>query len=86
MLSSLSGSTLGVWVSRRRKIQLGEETTTLLLNMVISKSRGSDFNTAMLCDTTGRHLVMMPQAFDFSMEGRIQRIENEVSPLACRNF
>ncbi|HQK41286.1 MAG TPA: phosphoribosylformylglycinamidine synthase subunit PurQ, partial [Flavobacterium alvei] len=21
---------------------------------------GSDFNTAMLCDTTGRHLVMMP--------------------------
>jgi phosphoribosylformylglycinamidine synthase len=24
------------------------------------KSNGSDFNTAMLCDTTGRHLVMMP--------------------------
>jgi phosphoribosylformylglycinamidine synthase len=21
---------------------------------------GSDFNTAMLCDSTGRHLVMMP--------------------------
>jgi phosphoribosylformylglycinamidine (FGAM) synthase-like amidotransferase family enzyme len=38
---------------------------------------GSDFNTAMLCDSTGRHLVMMPHIErSTSMElGTIQRIE-----------
>jgi phosphoribosylformylglycinamidine (FGAM) synthase-like amidotransferase family enzyme len=36
MLSSLSGSTLGVWVSRRRNSTYlwVKKTTTLLLNMV----------------------------------------------------
>jgi phosphoribosylformylglycinamidine (FGAM) synthase-like amidotransferase family enzyme len=39
---------------------------------------GSDFNTAMLCDSTGRHLVMMPhiERSTFNGTGRtIQRIE-----------
>jgi phosphoribosylformylglycinamidine synthase len=64
MLSTLAGSTLGVWVSRRRKIQPYHEDK---YNIVAkygyegypANPNGSDFNTAMLCDSTGRHLVMM---------------------------
>jgi phosphoribosylformylglycinamidine synthase len=36
---------------------------------------GSDYNTAMLCDTTGRHLVMMPhiERSNFNGTGQIIR-------------
>ncbi|MGS0524113.1 phosphoribosylformylglycinamidine synthase [Zobellia nedashkovskayae] len=67
MLSSLAGTTLGVWISH------GEGKFSLPHNEdqygVVAKygyegypanPNGSDFNTAMLCDTTGRHLVTMP--------------------------
>ncbi|CAZ94165.1 MULTISPECIES: phosphoribosylformylglycinamidine synthase [Zobellia] len=67
MLSSLAGSTLGVWISH------GEGKFSLPHNEdqydIVAKygyegypanPNGSDFNTAMLCDTTGRHLVTMP--------------------------
>ncbi|MGJ8737132.1 phosphoribosylformylglycinamidine synthase [Zobellia laminariae] len=67
MLSNLAGTTLGVWISH------GEGKFSLPHNEdqygVVAKygyegypanPNGSDFNTAMLCDTTGRHLVTMP--------------------------
>ena len=28
--------------------------------IMTANPNGSDFNTAMMCDTTGQHLVMMP--------------------------
>jgi phosphoribosylformylglycinamidine synthase len=67
MLSSLEGATLGVWVSHGEgKFHLPEQEANY--NIVAkygyegypSNPNGSDYNTAMLCDTTGRHLVMMP--------------------------
>lgn len=67
MLSTLAGSTLGVWISH------GEGKFNLPYNedryQIVAKygyegyphnPNGSDFNTAMLCDKTGRHLVTMP--------------------------
>ncbi len=67
MLSTLAGSTLGVWVSHGEgKFQLPYEESKY---QIVSKygyaeypasPNGSDFNTAMMCDDTGRHLVMMP--------------------------
>lgn len=67
MLSSLEGARLGVWISH------GEGKFILPMpkdqyHLVASYGyegypacpNGSDFNTAMLCDKTGRHLVTMP--------------------------
>lgn len=67
MLSSLAGSRLGVWVSNGEgKFDL--PYTKDHYNIVAqygyegypADPNGSDFNTAMLCDPTGRHLVTMP--------------------------
>ncbi|MEC4050617.1 phosphoribosylformylglycinamidine synthase [Flavobacterium sp. SUN046] len=67
MLSTLAGTTLGVWVSHGEgKFHLPYEESQY--NIVAkyayegypANPNGSDYNTAMLCDTTGRHLVMMP--------------------------
>ena len=67
MLSSLEGATLGVWISHGEgKFNLPEPEAHY--NIVAkygyesypANPNGSDYNTAMLCDTTGRHLVMMP--------------------------
>ena len=67
MLSSLAGTTLGVWVSHGEgKFKLPYEESQY--NIVAkygyegypANPNGSDYNTAMMCDTTGRHLVMMP--------------------------
>jgi phosphoribosylformylglycinamidine synthase len=64
MLSSLQGSTLGVWVSHGEGKFNYQWVKTY--NIVAkygyegypANPNGSDFNTAMLCDTTGRHLLM----------------------------
>ena len=67
MLSSLAGTTLGVWVSHGEgKFKLPYEESQY--NIVAkygyegypANPNGSDYNTAMMCDVTGRHLVMMP--------------------------
>ncbi len=67
MLSTLAGTTLGVWVSHGEgKFKLPYEESRY--NIVAkygyesypANPNGSNFNTAMMCDTTGRHLVMMP--------------------------
>jgi phosphoribosylformylglycinamidine synthase len=67
MLSSLAGSTLGVWVSHgegKFHLPLEENQYRIVAKYGYEKypanPNGSDYNTAMLCDTTGRHLVMMP--------------------------
>lgn len=67
MLKTLAGTTLGVWVSHGEgKFHLPYEESQY--NIVAkygyegypANPNGSDYNTAMMCDKTGRHLVMMP--------------------------
>jgi phosphoribosylformylglycinamidine synthase len=67
MLKTLAGTTLGVWISHGEgKFNLPKEENQY--NIVAkyayeaypANPNGSDFNTAMLCDATGRHLVTMP--------------------------
>ena len=67
MLSSLAGSTLGVWVSHgegKFNLPMGEENYHIVAKYGYegypANPNGSDYNTAMMCDATGRHLVMMP--------------------------
>ncbi|WP_160069805.1 phosphoribosylformylglycinamidine synthase [Sphingobacterium bovisgrunnientis] len=67
MLKTLAGSTLGVWISHgegKFKLPYAEEKYNIVAKYAYEQyphnPNGSDFNTAMLCDTTGRHLVTMP--------------------------
>jgi phosphoribosylformylglycinamidine synthase len=67
MLSSLEGATLGVWVSHgegKFNLPYTEDKYNIVgkygYDSYPANPNGSIFNTAMLCDNTGRHLVMMP--------------------------
>ncbi len=67
MLSTLAGSTLGVWVSHgegKFKLPYDESQYNIVAKYAYegypANPNGSDYNTAMMCDATGRHLVMMP--------------------------
>ena len=67
MLSSFEGATLGVWISHgegKFDFPLSEDHYDIVAkygyDTYPSNPNGSDFNTAMLCDKTGRHLVTMP--------------------------
>jgi phosphoribosylformylglycinamidine synthase len=67
MLSGLAGTTLGVWISHgegKFKLPYGEDQYQIVgkygYESYPANPNGSDYNTAMLCDTTGRHLVIMP--------------------------
>ncbi|MCX2584023.1 phosphoribosylformylglycinamidine synthase [Pedobacter sp. MR22-3] len=67
MLSTLAGSTLGVWVSHgegRFSLPYTEDRYKIVAKYAYegypASPNGSDYNTAMMCDETGRHLVMMP--------------------------
>ena len=67
MLSSLEGCTMGVWISHGEgKFDLPyEESRYHIVGKYAYDSyphnpNGSDFNTAMMCDVSGRHLVTMP--------------------------
>lgn len=67
MLSTLAGSTLGVWVSHgegKFHLPYSEEKYNIVGKYGYAEypanPNGSDYNTAMICDTTGRHLVTMP--------------------------
>ena len=67
MLKSLGGTKLGVWISHGEgKFHLPQQESDY---DIVAKygyadypanPNGSDYNTAMLCDKTGRHLVTMP--------------------------
>ncbi|MES2568148.1 MAG: phosphoribosylformylglycinamidine synthase [Bacteroidota bacterium] len=67
MLSTLEGSTLGVWISHgegKFKLPNTEDKYNVVAQYAYdgypANPNGSDFNTAMMCDKTGRHLVTMP--------------------------
>ncbi len=91
MLSSLAGTTLGVWVSHGEgKFNLPYDESQY--NIVAkygyegypANPNGSDYNTAMLCDKTGRHLVMMPHiersTFPWNWANYPKDRNDEVSP------
>ena len=67
MLKTLAGTTLGVWVSHgegKFKLPYEESQYNIVAKYAYegypANPNGSDYNTAMMCDKTGRHLVMMP--------------------------
>ncbi len=67
MLSSLAGTTLGVWISHgegKFSLPQSEHKYDIVAKYGYegypANPNGSDFNTAMLCDASGRHLVTMP--------------------------
>lgn len=67
MLSTLEGTTLGVWISHgegKFNLPHSEDKYDIVAKYGYegypANPNGSDFNTAMLCDKTGRHLVTMP--------------------------
>ncbi|MDD2674576.1 MAG: phosphoribosylformylglycinamidine synthase [Flavobacterium sp.] len=91
MLSSLAGSTLGVWVSHgegKFNLPMGEENYNIVSKYAYegypANPNGSDYNTAMLCDKTGRHLVMMPHiersTFQWNWTHYPKDRNDEVSP------
>ncbi|RYD96061.1 MAG: phosphoribosylformylglycinamidine synthase [Sphingobacteriales bacterium] len=67
MLKSLAGSTLGVWISHgegKFNLPATEDQYDIVAKYAYEgyphNPNGSVYNTAMLCDKTGRHLVTMP--------------------------
>ena len=67
MLSNLEGATLGVWLSHgegKFNLPLSEDEYQIVAKYGYAEypanPNGSDYNTAMLCDPSGRHLVTMP--------------------------
>ncbi len=67
MLSTLEGTTLGVWISHgegKFKLPNAESDYNIVAKYGYegypANPNGSDYNTAMLTDKTGRHLVTMP--------------------------
>jgi phosphoribosylformylglycinamidine synthase len=91
MLSSLAGTELGVWISHgegKFNLPETEEKYDIVAkyshNAYPSNPNGSDFNTAMLCDTTGRHLVTMPHiersTFQWNWANYPQGRKDDVSP------
>ena len=91
MLSTLAGSTLGVWVSHgegKFNLPMGEENYNIVgkygYDSYPANPNGSDYNTAMMCDKTGRHLVMMPHiersTFQWNWAHYPKDRNDEVSP------
>ncbi|MFV8443066.1 phosphoribosylformylglycinamidine synthase [Flavobacterium sp. LB2P44] len=91
MLSSLAGSTLGVWVSHgegKFNLPMGEENYNIVSKYAYegypANPNGSHFDVAMLCDKTGRHLVMMPHiersTFQWNWAHYPKGRNDEVSP------
>uniref|UniRef100_UPI0035682399 phosphoribosylformylglycinamidine synthase subunit PurQ n=1 Tax=Lutibacter sp. TaxID=1925666 RepID=UPI0035682399 len=93
MLSSLVGSTLGVWISHGEgKFNLPMEESAYAIvakygyEAYPANPNGSDYNTAMLCSKDGRHLVMMPHiersTFQWNWPFYLANRKDEVSPWA----
>ncbi len=91
MLSNLAGSTLGVWISNgegKFDLPLSEENYDIVAKYGYdgypSSPNGSDFNAAMMCDSTGRHLVTMPHiersTFQWNWANYPAGRKDEVSP------
>jgi phosphoribosylformylglycinamidine synthase len=91
MLSTLAGTELGVWISHGEgKFNLPESEDNYHIVAKYSyegypnNPNGSDFNTAMLSDKTGRHLVTMPHiersTFQWNWANYPDNRTDEVSP------
>ncbi|RSK39314.1 phosphoribosylformylglycinamidine synthase [Mangrovimonas spongiae] len=91
MLSSLAGSTLGVWISHgegKFNLPKSEDQYNIVGTYAYAEyphnPNGSDYNTAMLCDATGRHLVTMPHiersTFQWNWAHYPSNRQDEVSP------
>jgi phosphoribosylformylglycinamidine synthase len=91
MLSTLAGATLGVWVSHgegKFNLPNQEEDYNIVgkygYENYPANPNGSDYNTAMMCDKTGRHLVMMPHiersTFQWNWANYPEGRTDEVSP------
>ena len=91
MLSSLAGTTLGVWISHgegKFDLPYSEDKYDIVAKYGYDgyphNPNGSDFNTAMMCDKTGRHLATMPHiersTFQWNWANYPQGRKDEVSP------
>lgn len=91
MLSSLAGTTLGVWISHgegKFSLPYSEDQYDIVAKYSYQgyphNPNGSDFNTAMMCDATGRHLVTMPHiersTFQWNWANYPDGRKDEVSP------
>lgn len=91
MLSSLEGTRLGVWISHgegKFNLPMGKEAYDIVATYGYegypSNPNGSDFNTAMICDNTGRHLATMPHiersTFPWNWAHYPAKATDEVSP------
>ncbi len=91
MLSTLAGSTLGVWISHgegKFDLPYTEDQYNIVAKYGYESyphnPNGSDFNTAMMCDKTGRHLVTMPHiersTFQWNWAHYPEGRKDEVSP------
>ncbi len=91
MLSSLEGATLGVWISHgegKFNLPKSESEYNIVGKYLYDKypgnPNGSDYNTAMMVDKTGRHLVTMPHiersVFQWQWANYPGGRQDEVSP------
>ncbi|MFD2567451.1 phosphoribosylformylglycinamidine synthase [Pseudotenacibaculum haliotis] len=91
MLSTLAGTTLGVWISHgegKFDLPYTEDRYDIVAKYSYEgyphNPNGSDFNTAMMCDKTGRHLVTMPHiersTFQWNWAYYPEGRKDEVSP------
>ncbi|MEN5193230.1 phosphoribosylformylglycinamidine synthase [Sphingobacterium faecium] len=91
MLSTLVGTTLGVWISHGEgKFNLPQEESAYQIvakyayEAYPANPNDSDYNTAMLCDKTGRHLVTMPHiersTFQWNWANYPKGRQDEVTP------
>ena len=91
MLSTLAGTTLGVWISHgegKFSLPYSEDKYHIVAKYGYESyphnPNGSDFNTAMMSDKTGRHLVTMPHiersTFQWNWANYPDGRKDEVSP------
>jgi phosphoribosylformylglycinamidine synthase len=91
MLSTLAGCTLGVWISHgegKFNLPYSEDKYNIVAkygyDSYPANPNGSNFNTAMLSDKSGRHLVTMPHiersTFQWNWANYPEGRKDEVSP------
>ncbi|MFD1162840.1 phosphoribosylformylglycinamidine synthase [Hwangdonia seohaensis] len=91
MLATLAGTTLGVWISHgegKFSLPYPENKYNIVAKYGYESyphnPNGSDFNTAMMCDKTGRHLVTMPHiersTFQWNWAHYPENRKDEASP------
>ncbi len=91
MLSTLAGTKMGVWISHgegRFDLPMDESDYSIVgkygYEGYPANPNGSDYNTAMICDVTGRHLATMPHIersiFPWNWADYPKGTTHEVSP------